>query len=347
DVSGPMFDAQYFWKEFNKDDTRGQRVEDLPPPEEAPQSEPKDQTPVKISARFGEMWLNKDAPLKDVVLYFERDKRAIQKIDLDSKVSESGAPFTFAMGRKEGERTFSGQSDDGGGVVRSIGLFDDIKGGKLAITGEFTPQGAVEGEVNITEFKLVDAPMVARILSVAALTGIVDELRGEGISFKTLRVPFNFSASTLRIGEAEMFGNALGMTAKGTYRFPDSYIDIDGTVIPAYALNSALNSIPIVGTILTGPEKGGGIFAANFSWRGPSATAEPSVNPLSVLTPGITRKIFSIFSGGSSTPRKAPAAPAKPEAAEPPVSEPQLETVAPDAETPLPATPEAKGGSSR
>jgi hypothetical protein len=324
DVNGPVFDAQYFWKELNKDESRGQKVEDLPPPEEAPHDQqPKDQTPVKISAKFGEMWLTKDVPLKDVDLYFERDKRAIQKIALKSKVEKSGAEFTFALGSQNGERTFSGYSDDGGGVVRSVGLFDDIKGGKLTITGKFTPQGAVDGEVNITEFKLVDAPMVARILSVAALTGIADELRGDGISFKTMRVPFGFAANTLRIGESEMFGSALGMTAQGVYRFSDSFIDVEGTVVPAYAINSALNRIPVIGTILTGPERGGGIFAANFTWRGPMATAEPSVNPLSVLTPGITRKIFSIFdavgsskarSSNATTPAATSTTPAQPAA---------------------------------
>jgi hypothetical protein len=323
DVSGPKFNAQYFWKEFNKDEERG--VDQEPVAEEMPQVEPpKDQTPVKITATFGEMWLNKESPLKDVNLYFERDKRAIQKIDLKSKVELSGELFTFALGNNDGERTFSGHSADGGGVVRSVGLFDDIKGGQLTITGKFTPTGAVEGDVNISDFKLVDAPLVARILSVAALTGIADELRGDGISFKTLHVPFSFSASTLRIGESEMFGSALGMTAQGTYRFSDSYIDVDGTVVPAYAINSALNRIPIIGTILTGPEKGGGIFAANFSWEGPSATAEPSVNPLSVLTPGITRKIFSIFDAVGSSRNKATN---KPKA--PAVTAPQPDTAPP------------------
>ncbi|MSO97979.1 MAG: hypothetical protein EXR11_07145 [Rhodospirillaceae bacterium] len=298
DVTGPVFDASYFWKELNKDESRGQDT--------AGDQAQQDQVPVRLTAKVGEMWLAKEAPLKDLTLSFERNRRAIQKIDLKSHV-ESGASFDFALSTKDGARTFTGESADGGGVVRSIGLFDDIKGGKLAITGKLSPQGAVEGQAEISDFKLVEAPLVARILSVAALTGIADELRGEGISFKTLRVPFTFSASTLRITDAEMFGNSLGLTALGSYRFPDSEIDMEGTVIPAYALNSALNAVPILGPLLTGTEKGGGIFAANFSWRGPSATAEPSVNPLSVLTPGITRKFFSIFGGSRSA-----AAPAQP-----------------------------------
>jgi hypothetical protein len=302
-VAGPAFDAQYFWKELNKDESRSGAEEG------AEQSTAPDQTPITLTANIDEMWLGKESPLQDVTLLFDRNRRVIQRIDLKSKV-ESGAAFDFTLTSSQGARTLSGRSADGGGVVKSLGLFDDIKGGALIISGAVSREGAVEGKTEISNFKLVDAPLVARILSVAALTGIADELRGEGISFKTLRVPFNFSSSTLRISDAEMFGSSLGLTAQGSYRFTDSEIDMEGTVVPAYALNSALNAIPIVGTILTGPEKGGGIFAANFSWRGPAATAEPSVNPLSVLTPGITRKIFSIFGGGSSaSATPAPKAP--------------------------------------
>ncbi len=300
-VTGPVFDAPYFWKELNKDASRGIATEAKTEIDPNHNAQP-DQIPVILTANIGEMWLGKDSPLKNVVLVFDRNQRVIQSVDLKSKL-ESGASFDFALVSKDGVRTLSGKSVDGGGVLKSLGLFGDIKGGALTIGGTVSPAGVVEGKAEISEFKLVKAPMVARILSVAALTGIADELRGQGISFKTLRMPFTFSSSTLRITDSEMFGRSLGLTAQGSYRFTDSQIDMEGTVIPAYALNTALNSIPIVGTLLTGLEKGGGIFAANFTWRGPSATAEPSVNPLSVLTPGITRKIFSIFGGSSSTPK--------------------------------------------
>jgi hypothetical protein len=311
DVSGPVFDASYFWKELNKDESRGAGGD--PPETPASDAPPPDQTPITLTANIGEMWLGKESPLKDVSLVFDRNRRVIQKVDLKSTL-ESGEAFTFALTSADGQRSMSGQSADGGGVVKSIGLFDDIRGGALKISGTLSPQGTVEGQAEITDFKLVEAPLVARILSVAALTGIADELRGQGISFKTLRVPFTFASSTLNISEAEMFGNSLGLTAKGSYRFTDSEINMEGTVVPAYALNAALNAVPILGTILTGPEKGGGIFAANFSWRGPTATSSPTVNPLSVLTPGITRKIFSIFGGGTALPpvKLAPEEPVAP-----------------------------------
>jgi hypothetical protein len=66
-------------------------------------------------------------------------------------------------------------------------------------------------------------------------------------------------------------------------------------LIPAYAINAALNKIPLIGDLITGGDKGSGIFAATYTYRGPLATAEPSVNPLAALAPGFLRRIFDIF----------------------------------------------------
>ena len=65
--------------------------------------------------------------------------------------------------------------------------------------------------------------------------------------------------------------------------------------MPAYAINSALGHIPVLGDIFTGGEKGGGVFAVNYSMSGPASKPTVTVNPLSALAPGIFRNVFDIF----------------------------------------------------
>ncbi|MBY0510350.1 MAG: AsmA-like C-terminal domain-containing protein [Rhodospirillaceae bacterium] len=299
DVAGAAFNSTYFWKELSRDDTRGKAPEG---------GEKTPATPMTIRANFDRMWLTKDGDFRDVKLAFARDTTGIQEIDFSSKV-DGDTPFTFKLTPADGKRGFKGSSASGGSVVRAIGLFGDIVGGQLEIDGEFAPDGAIKGTAEIQQFKLVEAPLLARLLSVASLTGIVDELSGKGISFKTLRVPFSYANATLSIKDGEMFGSSLGLTGEGTYNFSSSNMNFDGTLIPAYALNSALNSIPLLGAVLSGGDKGGGIFAATYSYRGPVATAQPSVNPLAALTPGFLRHIFDIFKPAAPqearTPEKA------------------------------------------
>ena len=60
-------------------------------------------------------------------------------------------------------------------------------------------------------------------------------------------------------------------------------------------LNTALTRIPIIGALLSGGEKYGGIFAANYTMTGNPKDPDISTNPLSVLAPGFLRQLFRIF----------------------------------------------------
>ena len=62
-------------------------------------------------------------------------------------------------------------------------------------------------------------------------------------------------------------------------------------MVPAYGINSMLGAVPILGDLLAS-RKGEGVFGVTYSMKGPLADPGLMVNPLSVLTPGILRRIF-------------------------------------------------------
>jgi len=153
-------------------------------------------------------------------------------------------------------------------------------------------------------FRVANAPNFARLLALASLTGINDTISGKGIAFSSLSSPFVFENEVATIEEARAVGSELGITATGKIDFGKDAIDIDGTIIPAYTINSLLGQIPVIGTILTG-EKGGGIFAASYKISGPVEKPQISVNPLSALAPGFLRKLID-GSGASETENPVP-----------------------------------------
>ncbi len=281
-AAGSAFNATDFFKEMNRDDRQTAEEKAAGP------------MPMTVRAAFDRVWLAKDNDFTNATLTYERTRAGVQAIDFKSFVNGT-SPANLVLTAEGGKRTFKAESPDGGAVVRALGLFKDLRGGRLDVNGEVAPDGTMKGVAGISDFQLVEAPVLARLLSVAALTGILDELRGEGISFSTLRLPFSYANSQLSIEDGEMYGTSLGLTAKGTYSFANSTMDMNGTLIPAYTINAALNSIPLIGDLLTGGDKGGGIFAATYTYAGPIATAEPSVNPLAALAPGFLRHIFDIF----------------------------------------------------
>jgi len=73
------------------------------------------------------------------------------------------------------------------------------------------------------------------------------------------------------------------MTAKGHVDLNTEQADLEGTIVPALFLQLVAGNIPLLGGLFSA-EKGGGLFAARYTLRGPLADPAVFVNPLSILT---------------------------------------------------------------
>jgi len=213
------------------------------------------------------------------------------RLDVDLDVEDGGS------GRLEAV------AEDAGAFLDLLEITPNVVGGRFRISG--TVDGArtdkaVVGKMSIEEFRVVNAPGFARLLSVALLTGILDSLRGEGIGFQRFDADFAWADPKVEIREGRMYGAALGVTARGVLDLEEDTIDIDGTLVPAYAVNSILGNIPLLGQLLVG-ERGGGVFAATYRASGALGDPQIGVNPLSTLAPGFLRRLFGVFGGGSAT----------------------------------------------
>lgn len=185
------------------------------------------------------------------------------------------------------------RSDDAGALVDALGLGRPIDGGALHLQATLASQDPISGEgrLEISRFKLTEAPMLARLLTVASLTGIVNLLEGEGIQIDNLLLPFTAEDRVITLSDGLMRGSQLGLTTKGTVDLATGRIDLAGTIVPVYSLNRLIGQVPIIGRILTGSESPGA-FAATYRLSGPRKEPSVYVNPLSFLTPGLIRDVF-------------------------------------------------------
>ena len=165
----------------------------------------------------------------------------------------------------------------------------------------------IMGTAKIHDFRLVDAPVLARLLSVASITGILDELGGEGLKFKKSEATYSLESGIIYLKNARAGGFSLGITASGVIDRDAETLNIKGSVAPLNMVNSllarALRRVPLFGDLFSGGEKGGGLFAAEYSMVGPIDDPEIKTNPLTALTPGIFRKIFQILPGKTTNGR--------------------------------------------
>ena len=132
---------------------------------------------------------------------------------------------------------------------------------------------------------------MARLLTLASLTGISNMMSGKGVEFHRADVPFTYASHRLEIANARAVGSELGITGEGLVDLGKMKVDLDGTVVPAYTINSLLGNIPILGPMLTG-SKGSGIFAATYTIKGTFEKQRIEVNPLAALAPGFLRNLI-------------------------------------------------------
>ncbi|MGB4057947.1 MAG: DUF3971 domain-containing protein [Alphaproteobacteria bacterium] len=196
-----------------------------------------------------------------------------------------------------GKQVFRMEGNDAGGTLRAFGIYDNIRGGKLDIYGEpirGIKDRNVKGLAQIRDFKVVKAPTLARLLGMLSLPGAMSVLKEDGLSFKKLEAKFDWvyrpNGSLLVMKDGRTSGNSLGFTFDGTYDQVNGKVDVSGTMIPLSGLNKVIGNIPLIGDILTGGS--GGVFAATYSVKGEAKSPQVFVNPLSVLTPGILRRIL-------------------------------------------------------
>jgi hypothetical protein len=194
-------------------------------------------------------------------------------------------------------------SDNAGALLRRLDSYSNMKNGRLELSGKIDDSRLSQpfsGSLEISNYNIVEAPILARMLTLASLTGIRDQMKGEkGIAFEKFSAPFSYENKLARIHDGRTFGSAVGITFEGVLDFERDVSELDGTLVPAYILNSIWGKIPILGELLTGEEKGGGMFAATFHTSGSIDDPEVSINPLAALTPGLLRNLFEIFRGGS------------------------------------------------
>jgi uncharacterized protein YhdP len=207
---------------------------------------------------------------------------------------------------EDGTHRLKVETDDAGGAFKTLGVYDSIKGGKLTISGTVSDREAhrpMRGQMKISSFRLVHTPFAVRFLSVAALTGLVDALTGEGFLFAGASAKFSKTRGKVDVSDFRTAGPSIGLTSKGSIDMDANKIDLKGALVPAYALNSILGNIPIIGEFLQGG-KGEGLFSATYSISGDLNEPKIDVNGWSALAPGFIRNLFEGEDTAPLTERK-------------------------------------------
>ena len=176
------------------------------------------------------------------------------------------------------------QSDDAGVVMAAAGVFASARGGALDL--QLTPRaqgGTYDGRAELTRLRVRNANVLAELLNAISVVGLLEQLNGNGIVFNNAEVDFLLTPRAIEITKGSAIGASLGVSMAGVYQTASRELNVQGVISPIYIVNG-------VGAVLT--RRGEGLFGFNYSMRGTADDPQVSVNPLSILTPGMFRDLF-------------------------------------------------------
>jgi len=251
-----------------------------------------------LSADVQTIRLESPDPLTDVRATVVHDDGVWSLVQMQGTLSDGSGVELVVEPDSAAGRSISLETENAGQVLRTFGFYSDMIGGKLRAEGRFDdtdPDHPLAGRLNVRRFYLINAPILARMLNLLSLGGIGDALTGRGIFFSALDLPFTERQGSIGIHNGRAYGSMLGMTGTGVIDTNADRIQMQGELVPFYAVNAAFGRIPLLGPVLTGGEKGGGLFSASYEVTGTLQDPRVRVNPVSVLFPGFLRWILETF----------------------------------------------------
>ena len=245
----------------------------------------------KIEIDFEDIKLPMSETLQDFKLLGEIKKGQFMKIS--SKGDFGGNNFLDISMKKDknsDRKYLEIFSDLPRPLLTEYSFFKGLSGGKL-LYSSIIDGSTSYSKLKIEDFKMVNAPGVIKLLSLADLGGLVDLAEGDGLSFDVLEIDMEKNNNFIKLNEILALGPSMSVLMEG-YQDENGLASLRGTLVPAKTLNKIISKIPLIGDIVIPKEAGEGLFGISFKLKGPKGKIKTTINPIRTLTPRFIQKII-------------------------------------------------------
>jgi hypothetical protein len=195
-----------------------------------------------------------------------------------------------------GKHLLQAETDDLGAVLRTLGISDNVRGGRLEVTGETgsSALGApLRAHVEATDYGLAKQSWVLRVLTMASARGFISAPTSHVICFRHLVSDFVIEGDVVTIKDLRSHGSSLGLTVEGKIDLAKATINLEGTVVPVYTAHRIVKSVPLLRGLWKAV-KAEEYLAVAYDVEGNLKEPSIHVNPLRSLEPAFVRKLFEL-----------------------------------------------------
>lgn len=240
----------------------------------------------------------KKGRLENVKAYLKAEdgKWAVQ--DLKADVQDGGKVDINTTKLGGGRERLAVAVENLGQLLTVTGIYDKLKGGKISGEINYDTPSVGGGVLTMYDFELNKPPTLVKLLGMLSLTQLLEGV--DSIIFRKATIPLRMDKNTVYLDRVLLDGPGMTLRLTGNYFKNTKDVDIAGQLVPALPMNRLLSKIPLLGGLLTGSQDG--LVVADFGMKGKLKDPDISVQPLSVLTPGLLKDIFRGITGGGKEP---------------------------------------------
>ena len=235
-----------------------------------------------------------DTPLSEKISNFKLigkvEKGKFVKISSKGDFGDDRFLDITLKSNKDGKKYLEVYSDLPQPLLSNYSFFKGLTGGNMTFSSIIQKKNSTS-KLIIKNFKIVNAPGVVKLLSLADFGGLADLAEGEGLSFETMEIKMSNNNGFLKLDEIYAVGPSISVLMEG-YKEESGLTSLRGTLVPAKNLNKILSKIPVIGNIIIPQEVGEGLFGVSFKMKGMPGKIKTTINPIKTLTPRfITRAL--------------------------------------------------------
>ncbi|WEX75881.1 DUF3971 domain-containing protein [Sinorhizobium numidicum] len=252
---------------------------------------------IKINARLDRVTGFNGEVLSNVNFVYSKRGQQIDDIDL-SALTVSGQAVVARLVKAGADNTLELTTSDAGAFARFVDIYRNMRGGLLNLRLRDRGANSWRGSVDFRKFSLVGEQRLQSMVSTPAGQDgrSLNQAVRRDIDVSTARFERGFAQllldqGAIRVDNGVLRGVDVGATFQGTVRDANGRMDMTGTFMPAYGLNRLFGELPLIGVLL-GNGRDRGLLGITFKLTGRFDQPNLTINPLSIIAPGVFRNIF-------------------------------------------------------
>ena len=201
--------------------------------------------------------------------------------------------FIYPKNNKDISEVY-GYSKNAGEILAARNITKDITGGILQINGFYSSRENHNSIMKVKDFSIRDGSKFENLIKSTRFFDVISVIKDSQNEFSYMEVPISQEGDITKVKDAFVIGGLVGFTFSGDVNRVSKNSNFDGFYGPLYLFDKYIDAIPLFNNLLTN-NKNESLLGANFSVARIEGKTSVTVNPLSLVTPGKTKRIFKIF----------------------------------------------------